>query len=146
LTRVWIGTPGAATRLDRRTIMINSAMTVSEIAVEVPQSTRLFEKLKIDYCCGGNRPLTEACASVGVDVAKIIEMLEVNQTNLPADGAMDFQRLSLPELISHIVSKHHVFTKEEMIRLASLMKKVVAAHGDNHPELHKVGELLGHLC
>ena len=30
--------------------MINSSMTVREIAIELPQSTRLFEKLKIDYC------------------------------------------------------------------------------------------------
>jgi regulator of cell morphogenesis and NO signaling len=127
--------------------MINSAMTVREIAVEVPQSTRLFEKFKIDYCCGGNRPLTEACASAGVEVAEMIEMLEgVNQGARSADGATDFQRLSLPDLITHIVDKHHVFTKEEMIRLDSLMKKVISAHGDNHPELHKVGELLSHLC
>jgi len=127
--------------------MINSAMTVREIAVEVPQSTRLFEKFKIDYCCGGNRPLTEACASAGVEVAELIEMLAgVYQADRTADGAMDFQRLSLPELITHIVDKHHVFTKEEIARLDSLMKKVVAAHGDNHPELHKAGELLGRLC
>jgi regulator of cell morphogenesis and NO signaling len=70
----------------------------------------------------------------------------VNQADRTADGAMDFQRLSLPELVTHIVDKHHVFTKEEIVRLDSLMKKVVAAHGDNHPELHKVGELLGRLC
>jgi iron-sulfur cluster repair protein YtfE (RIC family) len=30
-------------------------MTVRDVAMEVPQSTRLFEKLKIDYCCGGDK-------------------------------------------------------------------------------------------
>ena len=47
--------------------MINSSMTVREVAIEVPQSTRLFETLKIDYCCGGNRSLTEACDSAGLE-------------------------------------------------------------------------------
>jgi len=31
--------------------------TVRESAVENPASTRVFEKLGIDYCCGGNRSL-----------------------------------------------------------------------------------------
>jgi regulator of cell morphogenesis and NO signaling len=47
-------------------------MTVREVAVEFPHSTRLFEKLKIDYCCGGNRPLTEACASIGLEVGAVM--------------------------------------------------------------------------
>ena len=55
--------------------MINSAMTVREVAIEVPQSTRLFEKLKIDYCCGGNRSLTEACSSAGLEVNDVLGML-----------------------------------------------------------------------
>ena len=56
--------------------MINSSMTVREVALEVPQSTRLFEKLNIDYCCGGNRSLTEACNSAGLKVDDVIGMLE----------------------------------------------------------------------
>ena len=122
-------------------------MTVREIAVELPQSTRLFEKLKIDYCCGGNRPLTEACASIGVEVVEMIGMLElINQGHGSPNRAIDFQRLSSPELITHIVNTHHVFTKEEMTRLASLINKVVAAHGENHPELREVKELFDRLC
>src|SRR2546421_4195070 len=98
--------------------MINSAMTVREVAVELPQSTRLFEKLKIDYCCGGNRPLTEACVSIGVDVGEVMAMLEVvDQSEPQNNGAVDFQKLPLPELIAHILDTHHVFTKHEMERL-----------------------------
>src|SRR6185369_16139693 len=55
--------------------MISSEMTVREVAAQVPESTRLFETLKIDYCCGGNRPLTEACVSAGVEVDSVIEQL-----------------------------------------------------------------------
>jgi iron-sulfur cluster repair protein YtfE (RIC family) len=29
--------------------------TVGEIAAEIPSTTREFEKLGIDYCCGGSR-------------------------------------------------------------------------------------------
>src|SRR6185295_246309 len=75
--RVRIGAPGRAHLGDNeRNTMLNSSMTVREVAIELPQSTRLFERLKIDYCCGGNRPLTEACASIGVEVGEIMGMLE----------------------------------------------------------------------
>jgi len=125
--------------------MINTGMTVREVAMELPQSTRLFEKLRIDYCCGGNRPLSEACASAGVDVDNVIEMLaEVSQSG--ADTVRDFQSASLPELITHILNTHHVFTKAEMERLQSLIGKVIGAHGANHPELIQLGELWQRLC
>jgi regulator of cell morphogenesis and NO signaling len=127
--------------------MINSSMTVREVAIELPQSTRLFERLKIDYCCGGNRPLTEACASIGVEVGEVMGMLEsVSQSEPQGDGAVDFQKLSFSELIAYVLDTHHVFTKQEMARLELLTKKVITAHGENHPELHKVGALLDALC
>lgn len=127
--------------------MINSSMTVREVAVELPQSTRLFEKLKIDHCCGGNRLLTEACNSAGLEINDVIGMLEAaSQSDTSQDVAPDFQTVSLTELIAHILDTHHVFTKQEMARLESLTKKVVSAHGENHPELHKVEALFDALC
>lgn len=127
--------------------MINSEMTVREIAIQVPESTRLFEKFKIDYCCGGNRPLTEACGSAGVNVDYVIEMLaEVGQSKPETNGVVSFSDLSLSELITYIVNTHHVFTKDEMNRLEALTGKVIGAHGANHPELIHVGELFHRLC
>ena len=127
--------------------MINSETTVREVALQVPQSTRLFENLKLDYCCGGNRSLAEACASVGIDVGNVMEMLdEVTQTTSEDKDSLAFQNASLPELITHILDTHHVFTKSEMDRLQLLADKVLAAHGGNHPELVHLDELFTRLC
>ena len=126
--------------------MINSEMTVRDVALQMPESTRLFESLKIDYCCGGNRPLGQACVSAGVDVDDVMEMLTgVGQSN-EEKGAQDFQNASLPELITHILDTHHVFTKSEMVRLQALADKVLNAHGANHPELVHFDELVTQLC
>ena len=57
-------------------MQFNEAMTVRELAVEVPAVTRIFEKLGIDYCCGGAKPLAEACQAAGVTVAEISRSLE----------------------------------------------------------------------
>src|SRR5215217_5691717 len=126
-------------------MMINTGMTVREVAMELPQSTRLFEKLRIDYCCGGHRPLAEACASAGVDVSEVMEML-AGVTQSEDTAALAFQNASLPELITHILDTHHVFTKSEMERLQSLTDKVIGAHGANHPELLQLRELWQRLC
>lgn len=127
--------------------MITTGTTVREVAIELPQSTRLFEKFKIDYCCGGNQPLAEACVSAGVDVDKVMAMLaEVSQSTSKDKGAIDFQNTSLPALIKHILDTHHVFTKSEIERLQSLADKVLSAHGGNHPELIHVDELITRLC
>ena len=125
--------------------MVNAETTVREIALQVPESTRLFERLKIDYCCGGNQPLAEACASAGVDVDNVMGMLaKVTQSLIPDN--LDFQNAPLPELITHIIDTHHTFTKSEIIRLQALADKVLAAHGGNHPELIHLDELLTRLC
>ena len=72
-----------------------------------------------------------------------MEMLAgVGQSN----EANDFQNTSLPELITHILDTHHVFTKSEMDRLQLLADKVLNAHGGNHPELVHLDELLTRLC
>jgi regulator of cell morphogenesis and NO signaling len=127
--------------------MISSEMTVREVAVRVPESTRLFETLQIDYCCGGNRPLTEACATAGVEVDNLMEQLTALGNLGASDAAtVEFQKLSLSELITHIVETHHVFTKSEMDRIQALATKVIGVHGTNHPELLTVGELFQRLC
>jgi regulator of cell morphogenesis and NO signaling len=124
--------------------MITTDMTVRDVAMELPQSTRLFEKLKIDYCCGGNKPLAEACASAGVDIGSVMEML-AGATQSQDENVREFKNLSASELITHIVDTHHVFTRSEMDRLQALGDKVLAAHGGNHPELVHLDELLTRL-
>ena len=126
---------------------LSSTKTVREVVLELPQATRVFEKMKIDYCCGGNIPLGEACATAGVDVEKLERMLdEAVQVDTKATGTLDFQKTTLTELITYILDKHHVYTKDEMARLEFLVEKVIGAHGANHSELRGVGDLFQQLC
>ena len=56
--------------------MNTATQTVREIALEEPSSIRVFENFGIDYCCGGRKPLSEACAASRVDVDAVIAALE----------------------------------------------------------------------
>ncbi|MEQ1764008.1 MAG: iron-sulfur cluster repair di-iron protein [Pyrinomonadaceae bacterium] len=113
--------------------------TVREIALESPATTRVFEEFKIDYCCGGRKSLDEACAAAGLDpivVSQKIEAALKDQSARGENGASD--KRSASELIDYIISKHHIFTVEEIERLTPLMEKVCTRHGDQHPELFKL--------
>lgn len=128
-------------------MILSSDRTVRDVVLELPQATRVFEKLKIDYCCGGDKPLGEACANAGVKVENLERMLaEAGSADVKGNGSLDFRTATLTELIGHILDKHHVYTKEEMVRLEALIQKVIGAHGENHPELLRLGSLFQQLC
>lgn len=108
--------------------------TVREIALELPQTIRVFEEFKIDYCCGGRKLLSDACEKAGVDPVKVMARIEaLPEAETSRDDGKD--KSSLPELMDHIVDKHHVFTRDELANLTPLMEKVARVHGDNHPEI-----------
>jgi regulator of cell morphogenesis and NO signaling len=110
--------------------------TVREFALENPAATRVFEKLGIDYCCGGNQTLDEACRAASLSVDQVLDSLEMaEQTTRTAQTVRDWQREPLGDLIAHINSTHHKYTREEIARLGPLFEKVCSVHGKNHPEL-----------
>ena len=48
---------------------------IGQIAVELPGATAIFRRLKLDFCCGGQVSLTEACERKGLDTARVITEL-----------------------------------------------------------------------
>ena len=127
--------------------MIEKTKTVRDLAVENPAATRVFEKLRIDYCCGGHLSLEEACQNAGVEIGQVSEMLEnakidSSETSVSAD---DFTKMSLAALADYIVRKHHALTREENERITALLEKVCAAHGANHAELYEIQKIFGAL-
>ena len=120
--------------------------TVGEIAAEISNSTREFEKLGIDYCCGGSRTLGEACAEANISVDEALARLEKSMASTQPGDNKDWQNQMLADLIGHITSTHHVFVREESPRLEALCAKVVGVHGKNHPELLQVQQVFSALA
>ena len=113
--------------------------TVRELALENPAATRVFEKLGIDYCCGGNKSLEQACRAANLPMDQVLDSLETaKQATRAAQKDRDWQREPLPDLIAHISDAHHTYTRTEIARLGPLFDKVCSVHGKNHPELLQV--------
>ncbi len=118
--------------------MSTQETTVRDLAVEVPGATRVFEKLGIDYCCGGGKSLQDACVGAGVSVEEVLQALERGKERYGPQSGDDWRERPLAELASYIVEKHHAYTKAELARLDQLTTKVTGVHGQRHPELLKV--------
>ncbi len=98
---------------------------------------RILERYHLDYCCGGQQTLADACRSAGHDVVEVAAALN-EAVNAPATAG-DPQQESLGELIRFIVETHHAFTRSELPRIARLLETVISRHGNAHPELRPVG-------
>jgi regulator of cell morphogenesis and NO signaling len=121
--------------------------TVRELALENLAAPRVFEKLGIDYCCGGNKPLSEACRAANIpldDVLDALEMAEHSTRN--AQKERNWNDAPLADLIAHISTTHHQFTRQELARIPALLDKVCSVHGKNHPELTTIREIFRSLA
>jgi regulator of cell morphogenesis and NO signaling len=118
-----------------------TTITVREVALTTPDATRVLEKLGIDYCCGGHRPLAEAAADANLSVNEVLRAIEDAKNDTVARTATtDWTKESLTALVEHINGTHHMFVKTESPRIQALAEKVAGKHGPNHPELKEVKE------
>jgi len=124
--------------------MATTTQTVRDIATENPAAVRVFEKYGIDYCCGGRVPLSEACATKGLNIDNVIASLEA-ATAPSASGEKDWAKESLANLATYIVDTHHAYVTREVPRLNELAGKVVSRHGDTREELPAIQAKLAEL-
>jgi regulator of cell morphogenesis and NO signaling len=116
---------------------ITPETTVGEIVRAMPIRSRIFEKLGIDYCCGGKKPLDEVCRCKGLDAATVIAMLAALD-GAPESSSANPDTMSLSELCDHIERAHHGYLREELPRLDFLTRKVAAVHGADEARLLEV--------
>ena len=124
--------------------MTDYTKTVRDIALEQPTSVRVFERLGIDYCCGGRKPLAEACSEHNLEVAAVVNALE-SAANGATPAGPDWAQASLGKLIEHVVSTHHEYIRAELPRLEMLADKVVKRHGDTQPHLPALQKVVAQL-
>jgi regulator of cell morphogenesis and NO signaling len=123
------------------TITANSL--VKDIVNELPKTSDVFKKNRIDFCCGGNIPLTEAVTQNNLSLDTLLEELKVvfeKYENTEKDVEV-WTNSDSTTIIDHVISNYHRVSEEELTMLSPYVTKVSRVHGDNHPELLKVYEL-----
>lgn len=102
--------------------------SLGEIARRQPSAARVFLRHHLDFCCGGRKTLSEACAAAGLDAQAIAAELEA-----------EAQRRSEPrweagpveKLADHIVARYHIPFRKVMPPLIEAARKVEREHASN---------------
>jgi regulator of cell morphogenesis and NO signaling len=108
--------------------MIQTNTTLAELAIKHPAASRIFYANGLDFCCGGNRPLEEACEERGLTATGILDAIHAEDR--ACEDAPRWENRPLVELISHIVTFYHRRLREELPQLIAMAETVEQAHSD----------------
>ena len=122
----------------------DSSQKIGEIVTKFPKAADVFKKYKIDFCCGGDRPLIIAIKEKNLNETEILEKLNSLYENYEKhlnSNDKNWPEAPLEELVDHIINKHHAYLWAEMPRISELATIILRVHGEHHPELSKVHKL-----
>ncbi len=126
---------------------LNSTLSLGALVAEQPARARLFERLRLDYCCGGRQSLAEACLKGGLDLDDVqaaLRALDTTETSHDIEST-DWRTVGLGKLCEHIVAVHHDGLREAFPRIGGLLETVVRVHGVGDPQLHDVQRVFNEI-
>jgi regulator of cell morphogenesis and NO signaling len=119
--------------------MFESSQLVADIVSADPRTGRVFEGLRIDFCCGGRVPLADACAARGLDAREVLSAL-ASATAGSASRERDPRGASTIAIVATIVDRHHAYLREALPELVRMAEKVSRVHGDKDANVARLGE------
>jgi regulator of cell morphogenesis and NO signaling len=114
------------------TSTIDPAASLGELVAERPARAPLFERLQLDYFCGGRQTLAEACNHRGLEIDTVrtaLDALDAASVEREGSESKDWRRVSVAELCAHIVAVHHDGLRKALARVEALLSIVVRVHG-----------------
>ncbi|WP_078430033.1 iron-sulfur cluster repair di-iron protein [Alkalihalobacterium alkalinitrilicum] len=116
-----------------------------EIVTRLPETSTILKKYKIDFCCGGNRPIGESIKEKNLNGDEILEQLNNAYIKSLVKPSVTWNEITNSELIDHIISTHHAYLSSILPELSQFTTKVFRVHGNQCPELTKVHQLFHSL-
>ena len=95
----------------------------------------VLSRLGIDYCCGGETLLREACERRGLSVDEVQRALADSDDARAAADTVDWTEKSLTLLADHIVARHHAYLRDMLPGLGNLMEDILSKHPGGYPNL-----------
>ena len=112
---------------------------IGELVAENYKTASVFKKFKIDFCCNGNRTISEACERKKIEPDTLIK--ELQKTVKSEEQNIDFNSWELDLLADYIEKTHHRYVEENSVVLIQYLNKLCKVHGERHPELFEIYEL-----
>jgi regulator of cell morphogenesis and NO signaling len=107
---------------------------VAQLARENPGTIRVFQRHRIDFCCGGKKLVAEAAERAGVDAGRLVAELTLAM-GAEAGAGLDRLPESPGDLGKWIVGRYHVALRGELPRLVQMADRVETVHGAEMPHI-----------
>ncbi|GGK37009.1 iron-sulfur cluster repair di-iron protein [Caldalkalibacillus thermarum] len=116
---------------------------VGDIVTIYPQASDIFKAHRIDFCCGGDRPLGEVLEEKNLNEEEILNRLNEGyaQKQTHDQQQTNWMEASYRDIIRHIIDTHHAYLYRELPQLSQYVTKVFRVHGPDRPELADVHRL-----
>ncbi|WP_216830957.1 iron-sulfur cluster repair di-iron protein [Alkalihalobacterium elongatum] len=112
-----------------------------DIVTRLPETSTILKQYKIDFCCGGNRPIGEVIVEKNLNGADVLDQLNNALLKSLEKPIITLEEMTNGELIDHIISTHHDYLNELLPELSRFTTKVLRVHGSHSPELAKIHKL-----
>jgi len=101
---------------------------IGHLAVRFPACLPVLHRHHLDYCCGGNVPLADACLKAGIDADALLgEIRAAIQEQPDADSWLT---KPIPELIAFILARYHEIHRQQVPTLVEMARKVEQVHAE----------------
>lgn len=115
--------------------------TLGELAASDMRKALLLRQNGLDFCCGGKKTLKKACAEKGLDSSRLEEELAMID-HLGKGKHPPYLEWKPDFLVDYIVNTHHHYVRNRLPELKALSQKVAYKHGEDHPELTRIQQLI----
>ena len=135
---------------------IHPQIQLGELVAQYSVTAEILRHHRLDYCCKGKQTLEEACLARSLSVEALSEKLSEAINRSERDEEQE-ERLYLNihegesrrayqvRLVDHIVKTYHHPLRDQLPFLVELSSKVARVHGEQHPELLSINELVNNL-
>lgn len=120
---------------------ITAIDTIGSVVATDYNTTTVFYRYHIDFCCGGDKQIGEVCREKKIDEAVLLN--EVNGLLNSEEVVGDPSGLKPDQLIQHILEKHHRYVQRHIPVILEFLEKLCRVHGENHPELFEIKQVFG---
>ncbi len=108
----------------------STTLTVADLVRAQPAAVRVLQRHGIDFCCGGKRPLAEACALAGVPTDLLLDEVTAAGTTV----TLTWAALAPAALCEAVMTRFHAPLAAELPRLLAMAERVLLVHGHKDPD------------
>jgi regulator of cell morphogenesis and NO signaling len=122
---------------------LSATKSVGEWVASDFRLASVFNRYGIDFCCGGSRPVEQACSEKGISVETVLQ--EAQAVRETPGISEKYDQWPLDFLADYIVNQFHTYTRDMLGQIVKYADAVAHAHGARHPETVAIDELVPRL-